>query len=132
VPARDYAFPVEGASTDFAFATSVFTHMRAEEVRHYLAEIARVLKPAGRAFLTFFMADGPTTSGGLDFRFAIDEGWTIDAAAPERAIAYPEPWVRDAAQRLGLVVQEPIRRGTWSGSSGLDFQDALIVCRPRA
>ena len=53
--AAEYRFPCEDASVDFAFATSVFTHMLPDDVRRYLAEIRRVLKPGGRGLFTHFI-----------------------------------------------------------------------------
>src|SRR5262249_45691230 len=50
-----YRFPYPNESFDFVFLTSVFTHMMPAEFENYLAEIARVLKPGGRVFSTFFL-----------------------------------------------------------------------------
>ena len=41
----EFRFPYEDADFDFAFATSLFTHLLRDEAQHYLAETARVLKP---------------------------------------------------------------------------------------
>ena len=61
-----YRFPCEDASVDFAFATSVFTHMHADEIRNYLAELGRVLRP-GRPGVADFLHlrghDRPARSG---------------------------------------------------------------------
>src|SRR5262249_28040969 len=53
--ADEFAFPYESNRFAFVFLTSVFTHMRAPEVRHYLDEIYRVLKPGGRCLYTCFL-----------------------------------------------------------------------------
>lgn len=53
----EYAFPCRTDSADVVFATSVFTHMQAPEVRHYINETARILKPGGRCYFTFFLID---------------------------------------------------------------------------
>jgi len=55
ISATGFRFPYEDASFDFAFATSLFTHIVRDEARHYLAETARVLKPGGSCLLTFFL-----------------------------------------------------------------------------
>ncbi|MBX3486229.1 class I SAM-dependent methyltransferase [Phenylobacterium sp.] len=48
----DYALPAADASIDAVAAHSLFTHLHEPEARHYLAEIARVLKPGGRAVIS--------------------------------------------------------------------------------
>jgi SAM-dependent methyltransferase len=47
VSASEYRFPYDDAHFDFAFLTSVFTHMRPLDVSRYLAELGRVLAPGG-------------------------------------------------------------------------------------
>ncbi len=54
VEAASCIFPYADNFFDFAFATSVFTHMLPEDCRRYFFEINRVLRPGGRALLTFF------------------------------------------------------------------------------
>lgn len=106
----------------------------ASESRHYLREIARVLRPRARALATWLIhepgrAAGPVRST-FDFRHTVGEVWTIDPVTPERAIAYTEAWIRTAAVQAGLAVEEPIRHGSWSGHPGFDFQDIVILRRP--
>ena len=48
----DYALPAEAGALDMVAAHSLFTHLHEPEARHYLAEIARVLKPGGRAVIS--------------------------------------------------------------------------------
>jgi SAM-dependent methyltransferase len=89
---ENFTFPCAGESIDFAFATSVFSHMRSAEVRRYLAEIRRTLKPQGTAMLTFYILDetavGLMQNGKAEMKFAIDldDCFTIDAKTPEREI----------------------------------------------
>jgi len=53
--ASENRFPFADESFDFVVLCSVFTHMLAEDVEHYLCEVARVLKTGGRCFITFFL-----------------------------------------------------------------------------
>ncbi len=53
--------PLPEASLDLVYAKSVFTHLREDTARAWLAEIARVLRPTGLAILTF--ADEDFTLG---------------------------------------------------------------------
>lgn len=48
----DYELPAASGSIDLVAAHSLFTHLHDPEARHYLAEIARVLKPGGRAVIS--------------------------------------------------------------------------------
>jgi SAM-dependent methyltransferase len=48
----DYEFPVEDGSVDVAFASSLFTHLYEEDMRAYLEQTARKLKPKGMALFS--------------------------------------------------------------------------------
>jgi SAM-dependent methyltransferase len=53
--AKDFKFPYEANSFHKVFSFSLFTHMQIDEIQHYFTEIARVLKPDGLCFSTFFL-----------------------------------------------------------------------------
>ena len=134
ISADEYVFPCDDESIDFVFATSVFTHMREQEVRHYLSEIWRVIKPSGRAWLNFFIVDETTdeltTSGrsSLNFNVNLGDCYTIDAHTPERAIAYSEPQILNLLKETQLVLSSPVFYGSWSGRPGmLESQDVILV-----
>ncbi|MBD0329168.1 MAG: class I SAM-dependent methyltransferase [Thermoleophilia bacterium] len=129
-------FPYGDEEFDFAFATSVFTHMLRADVDRYLAETARVLRPGGRSLITWFVvpADARAPVGHGDFAFAPagDGVWLVDERDPEAAVAYDEGLVRELYASAGLVVDEPIHRGTWAGGPGVSFQDLVVASRPAA
>lgn len=132
----EFRFPYEDASFDFAFATSLFTHLLREEAEHYLAETARVLKPGGTCLLTFFLltpeAEAELAAGRamMDFRHPIAGGLTTDPAEPEAAVALPVADLRAALDAVGLKVREPIHHGVWSNTpEGLTLQDIVIAER---
>ena len=137
VPAREYTFPFDDASFDFAFATSVFTHLLPDEADRYLGEMARVLRPAGRLLATFFVLDAAgrhRTAPGGRVTFAHDHGSyaTDSLETPEDAVAYDEGWLRARLNAHGLELSGPIRLGTWSGLPEADtqqFQD-VVLARP--
>ena len=121
--ASDYAFPYPDESFDFTVLTSVFTHMLPRDVEHYAREIARTLKPEGRAMITFFILNQESeqliTTSASRFSFA---HWHSDGQVrvehstdPEAAVAYPEPRVRCVLQQAGLTIIEPIYWGSWCG-----------------
>src|SRR3954453_21362444 len=51
----EYSIPVADHSLDKVFGWSVFTHMWERDIRHYLREFYRALKPGGKALLTCFV-----------------------------------------------------------------------------
>jgi SAM-dependent methyltransferase len=136
ISACDYRLPCEAASIDFAFATSVFTHMRLPDVRHYLSELHRSLKPSGRAMLTFFIMDETNQrlvrdgKASAHFSTKLENCYTIDRRTPERAIAYTEVAILNLFSDVGLCIKEPILWGSWSGrASMLNFQDVVIATK---
>ncbi len=131
-----FRFPYSDASIDFAVAHSVFTHMLADEVGHYLGEAARVLRPGGRTFFSFFLLDKESFARLNDpasaFRFAHTRGRArIERPEqPEDAVAYPLDVIKAMYADAGLQ----IRRICWGGWSGrpnpLSFQDIVLAYRP--
>lgn len=136
VQAKDYRFPYDDRSFDLAFATSVFTHMLADDTDHYFAELKRVLKPGGRALLTFFLLNpdvnermrrGQTTA---NFQYR-DPSFPACAyshkTVKEAETAYDETWVREKLAKHGLANNLVVHRGWWSGTQGVSYQD-IVVC----
>jgi len=135
--ASDFVFPYGDSSFDFVFLTSVFTHMRPAEIRQYLLEIARVLRPSGRVLCTFFLLNPTQRALADQGRHQIDFRWdhgsfrARDEAVPEAAIALDEDRVRTLLAAAGLAVSEPVRYGTWSGrEDGLSLQDIVVARLP--
>ena len=66
---------------DVAFAASVFTHLLEEDSKHYLHQIARVLKPAGRAILSIHIDTVPeVTFSGCEARIDIRPDYFLQMA----------------------------------------------------
>lgn len=141
VPVADWRFPVADGSVDRALALSVFTHLDGPTTRHYLRELARALKPDGRALVTAFLIDsaaatclrewpdGPERLAGdrapLTMRFGKDLFTAWDPAALD-----------GAAAACGLVVLSR-ELGDWCGRPPVradrpHHQDHLILARPSA
>lgn len=132
--ARDVRFPYDDAAFDIVVVTSVFTHMLADGADRYLAECARVLRAGGRLLATFLLLDDDARARRREGAAAIEfrqEHWPAafaDPARPEEAVGYDEGWVRDRLAAHGLTVTEPVRRGSWSGRTGADgFQDVIVA-----
>jgi SAM-dependent methyltransferase len=133
--ASELVFPYDDAAFDFAFAKSLFTHLVPADAERYVAETARVLRPGGRAWFSFFLLDDEArhrlAAGQSSLPFA-DSGagyWTIDRARPEHAIARLEGDVVALLTRHGFTPAAPIERGSWCGRSAPGYQDSLFVLR---
>jgi SAM-dependent methyltransferase len=133
--AAEYRFPYEDARFDFALATSVLTHLLEAEADHYLGEIARVLRPGGRALLTFFLLDDVSRAliaegrSGLAFLDPGEHVAVVSEDVPEEAVAYDERWVRERLGAHGLTV-DAIHAGSWSGRDDpTSFQDIVVATR---
>ena len=131
-----FRFPYPDASFDFAFLTSVFTHLMPPDAAHYLAELGRVLKPGGRVLGTFFLLN-PESEGYLAAscgRFELlprggNHYRTSNAATPEACLALDEPFARAASAAAGLAWDAP-RYGHWCGRpEWFDFQDIVVMRR---
>lgn len=139
VQAKDYRFPFDDAAFDFVFLTSVFTHMLPADLENYLCEIARVLKPGGRALITFFLmnkessalvAAGKCTK---DFRYGMEGYFTTDVDDPEAAIAYDENVVIELLSKYGLSIELPIQYGSWCDrTQTLSYQDIVVATKDSA
>jgi SAM-dependent methyltransferase len=133
--ADEYRFPFEDRSFDFVVLTSVFTHLLPPARDNYIAEIARVLRPEGRCFGTFFLLDDEAgrrvrdSRDAVGFRFERSGYWTNNRRIPEAAVAYGASDVRAELERKGLRVAE-VRFGAWSGrDDGVGWQDTVVAAR---
>ena len=132
--ARTYTFPFSDHSFDFILLTSVFTHLYPADTQHYLQDIARMLRPTGRVLATFFLLNPEQRAlaeqgqNHIDFRFERGGFRVRDDALPESAVAVEEQATRRMLEDAGLMIQEPIRFGSWSGrDGGLSFQDIVLT-----
>lgn len=136
IDARDYKFPYPDDEFDFAFATSVFTHLGIEDSTRYLSELSRVLKPGGTALVTCFLLGGsgrPSRTDGLPFNFRYEFGplRSTDADEPEAAVAFPEDLLLELVESTGLEVDRPISYGRWPEiDRGPDVQDSIVIRKP--
>ena len=135
--AKEYIFPFDKESFDFIFLTSVFTHLLPDDTKNYLSEIARLLRPDGRAVITFFLLNEKQqelASQGLndiDFKYGSNDSYKVRSeTVPESAIAYDEAYLRQLLLQCKLEISGPIHYGKWSGRvDGLSYQEILVVQR---
>ena len=143
---RDFTFPYEDAEFDVVLLMSVFTHMLPADIEHYTNEIARVLKPGGKAMITWFILNDESerlieeqrdrrhdpAQNAHDALFSHGEGVyrTTDPKVPEYVIAYREDFVRDVYRASGLEIADPVYYGSWSGRTGTRHnQDVVVAVR---
>jgi SAM-dependent methyltransferase len=136
--ASEATFAVSDGVVDVAVLTSVFTHMYAVEIERYLAELARVLRPGGRALTTFFMLDETWLecelagrSATLPMRFALGESCRYhNEKDPLHAIGFTPTWIRAAVADAGLRIYA-LRPGDWCGRrAARGYQDTVVLERP--
>jgi SAM-dependent methyltransferase len=109
-PASQYAFPYPDTAFDFAFATSVFTHLRWNAVQRYVAETARVLRPGGRFLASLYLIDDEARElmgqGKSTLRFVPLESpsYTATLRQPEAAVAFETEAVYGLFTNYGLQI----------------------------
>lgn len=133
---EEFEFPYPAETFDFALLTSVFTHMLPPEMRHYLREIRRVLRPEGRCLMTFFLLNEESLdsirAGRTRRRFAYEgDGYRYDVLeTPEAAVAHREEDLLEFLEQVGFELYVPIRYGRWTGRRVRDpGQDIVVVKR---
>jgi ubiquinone/menaquinone biosynthesis C-methylase UbiE len=132
--ASEYRFPFADESFDFAVLGSVFTHMLAEDVEHYLCEVARVLKTGGRCLISFFLLNESSltlmraNNSTINLNINLGSCWVTDASDPEAVTGYEEDFVRGVYDRYNLEIKKPIHYGAWCGREKfLSYQDLIFA-----
>lgn len=132
--AAEYRFPFGDEQFDFVVLNSIFTHMEAKEVEHYLGEIARVLKSDGRCLISFFLLNEESINlieqgkSGIDLRHQTGPARTLSRERPELAIGFDEGYVSGIYEQLGLEIKRPISYGSWCGrKTFISYQDQIVA-----
>ena len=134
--ASEYRFPFADESFDFVFLTSIFSHMLPKDMENYLSEVARVLKPGGRSFITYFLLNVESLkliAAGLssyDFRYELPGCRIQDKNFPEAVVAYDENRIRELYSIFGLDICDSIYYGWWCGrKNGLSQQEVITAAK---
>lgn len=135
VSAETFRFPYAESSFDLVILVSVFTHMLPADMDGYLAEIARVLKPGGRMFATYYFMNDDARArlakcrSNPDFTKRYGGFWVADPASKEDAVAFEESLVRSMLTQKGLSAAK-IVPGRWCGRDGAENgQDMLVAVK---
>jgi SAM-dependent methyltransferase len=141
VQPTDYRFPYDDETFDVTALYSVFTHMLPDDVDRYVGEIARVLKPNGHIFATYFIINPESlrlmrSSGcAMQFKRNLGSHWIQNGRVPELGIGYNKDFIRDVYAKHGLSslkIYEGTwcgRAGYWPGGSGFGDQDVLVATK---
>jgi len=93
-------FPIEDKAFTLVLAHSVFTHLYQSQTDYYLHEVARILRPGGLAFTTWFFFDRAS------FPFLAQDRACLfgDETAPSEAVLYDRGWFIETIRAAGLRV----------------------------
>jgi SAM-dependent methyltransferase len=139
-------YPFEDASFDLATGLSVWTHLNEADALFYGKEVARCLRPGGKAVITFFsldedyqrfLQDGINRPSEFSLRdpgkYRFDQSvdgsrdWLCPAwvPVPESAIGVTSDGLDRLQDQSGLRLLTTYR-GQWKNAPGLFFQDVLV------
>jgi SAM-dependent methyltransferase len=126
--AEEYVLPYADASFDVVFMNSVFTHMLTAEVCNYVRQIARVLRPGGRCYLTAYLLDG---RGHGEFPFHADQHSYANQALPGIAVAYESAFLVSTFAASGMKPTANPVLGNAHGAAMRRDQDILVFAKER-
>jgi SAM-dependent methyltransferase len=137
---------VEDDTADLVTALSVWTHLNEDDARFYMQEVARALRPGGRAIITFFLVEedsmgrpepgselgrfNRTPAGKWDFSEPVgtSEQWVTPrwANTAEAAIGVKRKGFDSLIDDAGLTVRR-FYPGNWKDQPGVYFQDVVVL-----
>lgn len=136
--AEQFVFPYNDNSFDLVVLTSVFTHMQYNEVKNYLAQIQRVLKPGGKCLATFFIIDEDTREiiqtrpEVMQFDYEYDTYYLHDSKVKDANIAFKLDALKGIISLAGLKISL-LNQGWWRGTdknASFNFQDVVLMEKP--
>jgi len=107
-----YTIPVASQTVDFVFSQSLFTHLLEPELRNYMEESFRILKPGAHMVMSIFCLDypPPTFGGRHTFSHKIGNASVESLAVHEAAVAYTEAFVVGLARQVGFCQASVVGR----------------------
>ncbi len=107
--------PCSGESIDLVFSNSLFSHLLPADIERYMRESYRVLRPSGKAFMSFFCIDDLLQLGALGNRWTFDhrmgDAYVENLEYPEAAVGYERSWMISLAERIGFCSAEVLLGG---------------------
>jgi len=114
--ANTYKFPYDDNAFDVIFLVSVFTHMLTDEVKNYIVEISRMLKPGGICMVTSFLMDKGRETSSFSFIYNEQDHYFYKKSMPEVAIGYYFDFFRINFESCGLKPIHEVLWGSWRNS----------------
>ena len=109
--------------------------MKFEEVRIYLQEMYRVLKPGGKIATTYFLLNKKSEKAikqkksFFDFRYPVGNcSKTFDQLIPENGISHSEKAIRELFNALNLKIIH-VEYGGWVNNIEDNLQDLLVAVK---
>lgn len=126
--------PYADRQFDFVIMTSVVTHLPPDEVLVHLSEVARLLKPGGRLFMTAFVVDqhaAENASGRRDARLAFARDgngpcWFVPDMPRLAAVGFDDGFLDRALEKAGLQLAVK-SLGHWRGQDADHYQDVYVA-----
>lgn len=124
--------PFESESIDLVFSTNLLLSLMPEEVKIFLQEISRILKPGGRcAFMCFLWNPFIENTikdhrSGLKLAENCEKYRIITNIHKEKTIAYSESIINEWIQSSKFHINE-IMYGSWSGNSSNNLYQDIII-----
>jgi ubiquinone/menaquinone biosynthesis C-methylase UbiE len=131
-----FTFPYYNNYFDLVVLISVFTHMQEPDVRRYISEISRVLKPGKFCFCTFFIITKESDeylkkSKDPFFKFRFEHYFLHDRNVKDANVAFKYEAIEEMLKSSDLKIKA-FHPGWWAGKEkkdALDFQDVLIITK---
>ena len=136
IKAVNYKFPFPDNSFDLLLMGSVFTQMLTDEVENYMSEIARVLKPGGRSFITYFLLNEESERlvdegrATLRLKYHVGKCRVEDKNSVADSVAHRETDMRALYERFGFDIKGEIHYGFWCGrESYTSYEDFIVAVK---
>ncbi|MBI2875332.1 MAG: class I SAM-dependent methyltransferase [Candidatus Tectomicrobia bacterium] len=137
---------ISNESMDMVAALSVFTHFNEDDAIFYFREIDRVLKPGGKAIITFFLLNDTyyqtlqnKSNTRSKYHNTRQDAWIFDQPCSKSNHWLHPQWVKQPEDAIGVapVGIESLQQGTrlfltetyegnWKEVPGIFFQDILV------
>jgi SAM-dependent methyltransferase len=115
----NFEFDLEPGSMDIIYLFSVFSHTTEEDMKTYLKEFARLLKPNGKIFFTAFAEeDVPDFSVNPD-------NYRLKCSGPLHVVRYRKEYLSSIIKELGYSILD------FTHSTEIDGQSAVYLTRSR-
>jgi len=145
-------WPLDGTGFDLVTALSVWTHLNEEDALFYMKEVNRVLKPGGKAIITFFLLDAlyretlqQRSKESAKYHMTAQDEWIFDQSAYDSGAWFCPKWARVPEDAIGITGAGLDRlcstaqleliehhQGNWKEVPGAFFQDVAILKKPLA